>query len=178
MVQGEQSLHDSNHSDCHRFLRIFFAAAAFILARCVSENPPELVEQSRFGFALQRGQTKEIGLTGRMSAMGSASFAISKVYAERGSHRFPAENQTAPLPGSRFPRNTNIRHVQTEAWRRFVRGRRLSFSSVHGWCICRGWREGKSLWVRLEPIVAALLCFLVLCGLVRYGDALVHWFRR
>jgi len=33
-----------------------FAAASRILARCKSENPPELVEQSRPGFALQRGQ--------------------------------------------------------------------------------------------------------------------------
>jgi hypothetical protein len=45
----------------------FFAAAALILAICRSEKPPELVEQSRLGVALQRGQTKEIGLTDRTS---------------------------------------------------------------------------------------------------------------
>lgn len=58
-----------------------FVVAALILARCKSENPPELVEQSRFGFALQRGQVNEMGLTGRMSGISASSFAIPKVYA-------------------------------------------------------------------------------------------------
>src|ERR1035438_4842142 len=40
---------------------------ALILAICRSEKPQELVEQSRLGLALQRGQTKEIGLTDRTS---------------------------------------------------------------------------------------------------------------
>jgi hypothetical protein len=34
------------------------------------------------GFALQRGQAKEIGLIGRTSGIGSVSFAMSKVYAD------------------------------------------------------------------------------------------------
>jgi len=48
-----------------------FAAAALIRAICSSANPPEGVAQSCLGFALQRGQTKDIGLTDWMSGPGS-----------------------------------------------------------------------------------------------------------
>jgi hypothetical protein len=81
-----------------RLLATSFAVAALILARCISENPPELVEQSRLGFALQRGQVKEIGLTGKMSGIGILSFAIPKVYAGQFGFASPVEIQTAPLP--------------------------------------------------------------------------------
>jgi hypothetical protein len=64
-----------------RLLTAFSPTAALILARCSNEKPPELVAQSRFGFALQRGQAKEIGLVGRTSGTGIASFAIFEVYA-------------------------------------------------------------------------------------------------
>jgi hypothetical protein len=54
-----------------------------ILAICRTENPPELVEQSRSGFALQKGHTKEIGLTGRMSGSSSFFVAMPKFYSGR-----------------------------------------------------------------------------------------------
>ena len=77
-----------------------FDAAARILARCNSENPPELVEQSRLGFALQSGHAKEIGLKGKTSGMGCGAFAISEVYVELSSCRYPcaAPDSTAPSP--------------------------------------------------------------------------------
>jgi hypothetical protein len=54
------------------------AAATFILATCRTENPPELVAQSRPGSAPQKGQRKDSGLTGRISpGIEALSFDIS-----------------------------------------------------------------------------------------------------
>jgi len=40
------------------------------------------------------------------------------------------------------------------------------------------WQErNKPLWVRLQPLAVILTGLLILWGLVRYGDALLHWFR-
>jgi hypothetical protein len=41
-------------------------SAALIRDTCTTENPPELVAQSRPGIASQEGQAKEIGLMGRV----------------------------------------------------------------------------------------------------------------
>jgi hypothetical protein len=38
------------------------------------ENPPEVVLQSRLGFALQKGQTKPIGLVGSTSGIEGRDF--------------------------------------------------------------------------------------------------------
>jgi hypothetical protein len=48
------------------------AAAALILLTCTTDKPPELVAQSRPGFALQNGQPSVRGLMGRTSGIAVA----------------------------------------------------------------------------------------------------------
>jgi hypothetical protein len=55
-------------------------AAALILATCITENPPELVAQSRPGSAPQDGQRKDTGLTGGGFRLGDSS-DIARAYA-------------------------------------------------------------------------------------------------
>jgi hypothetical protein len=52
------------------------AAAALILATCRTDKPPELATQSFPRFALQNGQTNEIGLTGRITGTESTFLAM------------------------------------------------------------------------------------------------------
>ncbi len=56
-----------------------FAAAALIRATCTSEKPPDDVEQSRPGFALQKGHAKlsgEVGRTGGTTLVEGFRFAM------------------------------------------------------------------------------------------------------
>jgi hypothetical protein len=55
-------------------LALFFSAAAWILFRCNTAWPPEVVAQSVLGSALQNGHAMDSGLTGRIS--GPTSFFI------------------------------------------------------------------------------------------------------
>jgi hypothetical protein len=59
-----------------RFLVLSIRAAALILARWIAENPPKVVLQSRLGFALQKGQTKPIGLVGSTSGIEGRDFVM------------------------------------------------------------------------------------------------------
>jgi len=59
-------------------------AAALILARCRTENPPELVAQSTPGYALQNGQTNAVASTGRTSGIRTSVPAMLRACA--GSH--------------------------------------------------------------------------------------------
>jgi hypothetical protein len=43
---------------------VFASAATLILAMWTAENAPEVVEQSRLGFAPQNGQRNDNGLVG------------------------------------------------------------------------------------------------------------------
>jgi glucan phosphoethanolaminetransferase (alkaline phosphatase superfamily) len=47
------------------------------------------------------------------------------------------------------------------------------------WLVFIAWREKeKPLSARLIPLMTIVVSLLVLWGLARYGDALLHWIRR
>jgi hypothetical protein len=80
---------------------------------------------------------------------------------------------TAALGASRMPISTLLSGgtAPLVAW-----GALTAFFAA--WLVFLAWREKeKPLWVRLVPFITVVASLLVLWGLARYGDALLHWIR-